>query len=323
MMWWRAIVALLAIGNAVGDQQVVPLVAVNDMFLAGMSIGTPAQSVLVELDTGSTHSWVPAVGVPSYNPTLSSSYAATGVPFDVHYADGTGSFGVTGDDVATLGDMANTTSARVRLGIVDRTSVRASDADGRMYGVMGLSPASPAAMTFLAATNGTMITFDVSKGVVMITGDATDRDMVWVPTIPSPTPSWEILTDSIQFGGTVHRAAHALIDTGCTWIRIPSRQARPIFRLLNADDNGFISNCQSRDSWPVLNVVVQGKIVAIGWRHWTMIEDNQQGCVVKFRAHDSHMWTLGVPFLSAARVTFRYLPAGNATVGITFHSVQS
>jgi len=84
----------------------------NAQYYATITLGTPAQSFKVVLDTGSSNLWVPSTKCGSiacflhskYDSGASSSYKANGTEFEIHY--GTGSMeGFISNDVLKIGDL--------------------------------------------------------------------------------------------------------------------------------------------------------------------------------------------------------------------------
>ncbi|GMM38420.1 hypothetical protein DASC09_057590 [Saccharomycopsis crataegensis] len=124
------------------------------LYLISVEIGTPAQQVLLELDTGSSDIWVASAVDPGtidcstygcYNSSDSQSYTASGETFEMIYG---GSYIVEGkyvfDDITVNGAAID----GMKFAIVDGAS--ASDA-----GIFGVGPKAGEGSTIASTTNTT------------------------------------------------------------------------------------------------------------------------------------------------------------------------
>ncbi|KAL8280216.1 hypothetical protein RQP46_007330 [Phenoliferia psychrophenolica] len=80
----------------------------NDVEYYGLiSMGTPAQKMAVDFDTGSSDLWVPGTGNNcnsyTFNETASSTYSTAGAPFAIQYGSGAVSGKVATDTVSVAG----------------------------------------------------------------------------------------------------------------------------------------------------------------------------------------------------------------------------
>ena len=89
------------------------------LYAMNITVGTPPQSLTVQLDTGSSDLWVPVTGsgacegstslcdqLGSFNPKKSSTFKDTKVPLDLAYGDGTQISGTYGNDTVGFGGIS-------------------------------------------------------------------------------------------------------------------------------------------------------------------------------------------------------------------------
>ncbi|KAK9461093.1 aspartic peptidase domain-containing protein [Lipomyces oligophaga] len=105
----------------------------NGAYLAELTLGTPAQTVNVLIDTGSSDLWVQSVSNPScehtqdfcsttqtFNSSESSTYSSTGTDFSITYADSSYASGVYVQDTLTL--TSGVTLTNVTFGLADNST---------------------------------------------------------------------------------------------------------------------------------------------------------------------------------------------------------
>ncbi|CAG8489410.1 7006_t:CDS:2 [Acaulospora colombiana] len=124
-------------------------------WVAQISIGTPQQPFLVNIDTGSSDFWVPAVNCRScgnhrkFNPQQSSTFVAIGSPFNIQYSDGSNSHGMVEQDTLQVGYMS---IAKQRFSMISNMSPQfvADVVDGIMglgYDSLSMVPGSVTPLT--------------------------------------------------------------------------------------------------------------------------------------------------------------------------------
>ncbi|KAK2071335.1 hypothetical protein P8C59_005767 [Phyllachora maydis] len=149
--------------NSIGVGDVPASPQLHDKeYLCSVQIGNPAQTVKIDLDTGSADFWVatpqtPTVGLrPTYDPRVSTSATVANGTFRILYGDGSFASGVTYSDDVSIGGL---TVPNVLVETVQEWSTGFTSDDAALSGILGLayklssqvSPAQPAALTQLAA----------------------------------------------------------------------------------------------------------------------------------------------------------------------------
>ncbi|KAI3334287.1 eukaryotic aspartyl protease [Ustulina deusta] len=112
-------------------------------YLVQVSIGTPAQDLMLDFDTGSADLWVFSTSLSSslqrnhnvFNPTSSSTYKAlSGEDWNISYGDGSTASGTCGSDVLNVGGIS-VTGQTVELA----TKLSTQFAQGTGDGLLGLA----------------------------------------------------------------------------------------------------------------------------------------------------------------------------------------
>ncbi|KAI0865274.1 eukaryotic aspartyl protease [Xylaria cubensis] len=112
-------------------------------YLVQVSIGTPAQNLMLDFDTGSADLWVFSTSLSSslqknhnvFDPTSSSTYKAlSGESWNISYGDGSTASGTCGSDVLNVGGL-NVTGQTVELA----TKLSTQFAQGTGDGLLGLA----------------------------------------------------------------------------------------------------------------------------------------------------------------------------------------
>ncbi|KJA27806.1 hypothetical protein HYPSUDRAFT_212373 [Hypholoma sublateritium FD-334 SS-4] len=238
---------LVASGTATMPLTDMVLDGLDVLYYGPLQIGTPPQTITVDVDTGSADLWVPARCATCMNkqfdPSASTTYADAGKQFAVSY--GTGAVtGVLAQDVVAVQGLAVQKQA---FGAVTSES---DDFDGYPNsGLLGLafsSIASSGAPTFfenlieeeqLAAPifsvflargeeTGSEVCFGCMNPVKTL------GDISWIPVISKTY--WSIALDSVSVNSTMAPSTNvvAAIDTGTTLIYLPEQLATELYDMI-------------------------------------------------------------------------------------------
>lgn len=243
------------------------------LYFANVSVGTPGQSLALQIDTGSSDIWLPsstatlcrsvrAGGCPNGQFTASSSTTFVDVEkggFNISYVDGTGSAGDYFQDTFRLG---GATITNFQMGLALTTTIGT--------GIMGIGYNSSEAN--VATGNGTVYAnlpyamvdqgiinteayslwlndLDSSTGSVLFGGVDTGKyigDLVSIDVYPSSrsgritsfTVAWTSLSATSSSGTDVLTPANfaqpAILDSGTTITLLPDDVAAVVFQELGA-----------------------------------------------------------------------------------------
>ena len=257
----------------------VPLLDLSDLaYTAQVSIGTPAQTFYVQLDTGSSNLWVPATkirpkvkGCPLFNPAKSSTNKAAPGTFSIQYGIGSATGKFYKDDVS----LGGITISDYKFAVVNRD--KQSGLSKGYCGILGLAfdslvvgggPSMATALVNSGKLAKPEITFYMKGKSSLVTLGGVDPSTVSgsgtsVSLSSNSQGYWMVPASKVQFGGsTVGTSLNAIIDTGTSYLAGPSSLVAPILKSVNAKYNyqtgGYQVACSLANSGPTLDVVMAG-----------------------------------------------------------------
>lgn len=230
----------------------------NDIgYLCEMQIGTPSQSFLMLMDTGSADTWVPSTEcLPqscgnhlSLGANVSSTFQASNRTFQVTYGSGAVS-GVVGTDTVTVAGM---TLENYAMGVTLQESVQFGDNSIPFDGLMGLAmnqlshqgvPTLVDSLQSAGLLQNAILGIalgrytDVENGGELVFGqaDASKFDPSTTQTLPvtSNDGFWQVTMSAVTIDGqdaVVNR--QAILDTGTTLMMAPNDDAVAFHELIN------------------------------------------------------------------------------------------
>ncbi|KAF7980778.1 hypothetical protein HWV62_36837 [Athelia sp. TMB] len=219
------------------------------LYYGPIHIGTPPQTLTVDVDTGSADLWVP-VNCPQcsnrmLDSTTSSTYYNTGKKFKVTYGEGQVS-GTLATDVVSIGSLAISSQY---FGAVSQESDDFNDSPndgliGMAFGTIASSKKPTFFENLIAQKKVAAPLFSVHLTRNQVTGsevcfgcyDATKATgpVSWVP-VKSQT-YWSVAMDAISVGSARQQVMKtnivAAIDTGTTLIYFPDSVAAQFYALI-------------------------------------------------------------------------------------------
>ncbi|KAF3274246.1 Type I transmembrane sorting receptor [Orbilia oligospora] len=225
-----------------------------------VKIGTPAQTLNLNLDTGSSDLWVFSTsqatsqlsGHDVYNPSKSSTWKKlTGFSWSIQYADGSGASGDVGTDKVTIG------STTVGTQVVEiAKTVSSSFTSGGNDGLIGLAYGklnTPGSYDF------GYIDSKKYTGSIKFTPISTKSG--W----------WEFPSTSYKVGGTTYSnpsTATGIADTGTTLLLVSSGAAKAYYKTIsgaqaNSQVGGYILPCAKSSSLPAFYFSVGSNLASV------------------------------------------------------------
>jgi len=323
-------------------------IVINDysdaQYFGAIEVGTPAQTMNVVYDTGSSNLWVSNLkpgflsSHKQYDHSKSSTYEANGTTFAIAYGSGPVS-GFYSQETVSLGGTALTdyTFAEVNntkgLGLGWRV--------GKFDGICGLGLddiATDAVTTPLRAlSNQKALDANVfafylghnSPGQLIIggvddtkyTGDFTYHPVV--DMVPGKRGYWEVAMDDIQINGqSVTTAKGGVVDSGTSLLVFPSKEIKVIAKLVGAKtvlpippfNKEYSIDCDS--AGPDMDVIIGGSTYTLTKADYVINSGGQ--CILGASGQDipapaGPLVILGDVFMRAHYVKFDY---DNQQVGI-------
>ncbi|EPE27997.1 Acid protease [Glarea lozoyensis ATCC 20868] len=235
------------------------------LYFANASLGTPAQTQRLHIDTGSSDLWVntpesslcqgrtrPCLLAGSYSANDSSTYEYIGSYFNISYVDGSGA---AGDYVADTFTMGTATVSRLQFGV----GYSSSSSEGILgigyeinevqVGRAGLAkynnlPAQLVADGAIASNAYSLWLndLDASTGNILFGGVDTEKFEGELTTLPIQAQSgvfaeFLVTLTAISLGGTViarNQAQAVLLDSGSSLTYLPDAIAEAIFEQVGA-----------------------------------------------------------------------------------------
>ncbi|KAK9433057.1 aspartic peptidase domain-containing protein [Lipomyces doorenjongii] len=314
----------------------------NAQYFTEITLGSPAQTFKVILDTGSSNLWVPSVSCGSiacylhtkYDSSASSTYKKNGTAFEIQYGSGSMS-GFVSNDVLSIGDLT----------IANQDFAEATQepglafAFGRFDGILGLgydtiSVNKMVPPVYNAIAQGLLdepvFSFYLGDNVANeeVGGIATfggvdksyyEGDIITLPV--RRKAYWEVELKSIKFGKEVADLENtgAIVDTGTSLIALPTGLAEILNMEIGAKKNWqgqYTVDCEVRSKLPEISFNLGGYDFAISAEDYIM--EVQGSCISAFMGMDfpepiGPLVILGDAFL---RKWYSIYDIGNNSVGL-------
>ncbi|KAG0057320.1 hypothetical protein BGZ83_011563 [Gryganskiella cystojenkinii] len=259
-----------------GSSGSVPLTNVSpDLeYYGSVSVGTPAQTVKLDFDTGSSDIWFPSSTCITtackahtrFTSSKSSTFQKDGRPWTISYGDGSSASGTLGSDIVSVGGI----SVRQTIGLATKESSQfgSSPEDG-LFGlgwdtiesvsgvktfldnaIAGGLLAQPVVSAFLPSER----LFNGQGGAYLFGGiDSTKYtgSLTYVPV--TKKGYWQILISDASFNGaSLGQTSQGIVDTGTTLVIISNAAAAAVHAKIpgstNDPNNGWLVPCSAASS---------------------------------------------------------------------------
>ncbi|XP_054258716.1 lysosomal aspartic protease-like isoform X1 [Macrosteles quadrilineatus] len=331
------------------DESDITLQDVQDMYYYGpMTIGTPAKTIQVLFDTGSSDLWVPSRQMcrnhnqyckqhSTYNHKKSSSYHRNGKPFSIQYGSGKVS-GIVSQENIAVGGLQVTSQL-----FGEATSVDQQTAQSQFDGILGLAYSDLSEIQtdppFVNMVNQGVVDDPVfafylnkaeseesseeSETAELVLGgvdpDHYTGDFTFTPV--TKQAYWQIQIDGIQLGKKKILSSYAAIpDSGTSLLYGPSKAMNQINKALGGtyDEGIYVVDCSQVSSFPDVSYIINGQKFTLTSSDY-ILQVNSQGdsndvvCISSFVGSDQ------MPFIILGDVFMRkyytQFDMGNNQVG--------
>ncbi|KAJ3379091.1 Vacuolar protease A [Lobulomyces angularis] len=288
-----------------------------------VEIGTPPQKIRVVLDTGSSDLWVTSfrckdcVSASSYDSEQSSTFVANGTTFSVFYGTGNCS-GVVSEDVLKLG---NFNIGMLEFG--ETTEESPEFARAPIDGILGLgfkavselhtkTPLEIMREKKLLKKNLFGVYLSADKNEITFGGNDPNHYISEINYVPLFNNNIWAVRFSFKVNGVTERDIYgttALIDTGTSFIAVPTQDLLFISRLLNgkydAESGIYFVECMSVPDLPKFSFTFGGVDYVFESSHYISKKDGF--CFSNFVDNgfrETPLWIVGDAFLRVYYTSF-------------------
>ncbi|KIV98584.1 uncharacterized protein PV09_09631 [Verruconis gallopava] len=318
----------------------VQLLNEQTLYFANVSIGTPAQSLHLDIDTGSSDLWANSAdsnlcqsngnycaASGTYNANDSSTYTYVNSDFLIKYADGSYASGDYAKDTVTLGGTALTnvqfgigydsTSPQGILGVGYMTNEASIATTGKTYTNV---PAQMVADGVIAANAYSLWLndLDANTGSILFGGVDTDKyhgDLSTVPVIKENGVYQEFviaLTGLTAGGQEVSNTPIAvLLDSGSSLTYLPDSTAQSLYTIFSATYDSQAGaatvDCSLANNAATVDFSFSGINISVPMNELVIVDAVERGreiCILGITSAGSSTSVLGDTFLRSAYVVY-------------------
>ncbi|KAI1772917.1 secreted aspartic proteinase precursor [Hypoxylon cercidicola] len=256
-------------------------------YLTPVSIGTPAQTLNLDFDTGSADLWVFSSELSSryqsghgvYNPSRSStSRRLSGSTWDISYGDGSGASGDVYTDVVNIGGVSFASQAVETASQISTEFTQDTNNDGLVgLAFSSINTVSPRSQrTFFDNVKsslsqplfGVNLNHDAPGSYDFGFADSSKyTGSITYTSVSTSEGFWEFTASSYRVGSTAYSTrVSGIADTGTTLLLLPDSIVRNYYRQVSGAQNsntygGYVFPCSA--TLPTFTYVVGSKSIVI------------------------------------------------------------
>ncbi|KAF9433086.1 hypothetical protein BGZ76_009904 [Entomortierella beljakovae] len=315
----------------------VPLVDVgpDSEYYGSISVGTPAQNILVDFDTGSSDIWFPTATCKTaackahhrFDSTKSTTFKNDNRAWKIGYGDGSTASGILGSDMVSVGGI--TVRQTIGLATQESSGFAKSPEDG-LFGLGFNTIESVAGVkTFMDNAIASKV---ISQPVISVFLPSVRRNggkggnylfgsidktrytgsLTYVPV--SKQGYWQVPMDGIYYNTkSLNQKAQGIIDTGTTLIIIGTSAAAAVHKnikgaVLNTQAGGWTVPCSLTTSKDNVGFKMGGKVfnVPLADLAWAPISTGSKTCFSGIQGGQDSLWILGDVFIKNNYCVFNH-----------------
>ncbi|KAG0004779.1 Type I transmembrane sorting receptor [Entomortierella chlamydospora] len=323
----------------------VPLtdVGTDSEYYGSVSVGTPAQTVRLDFDTGSSDIWFPTTSCTTsackshkqFNSAKSSTYKKDGRKWTISYGDGSSASGILGSDMVSVGGV----SVRQTIGLATSESSQfAQSPEDGLFGlgfdtiesVQGVKTFMDNAIAANALKKPVVSAYLPSvrrnggKGGAYIFGDIDTTkytgNLTYVPV--TRKGYWQIAITGASYNNkSLKQSSQGIIDTGTTLIIIGTSAAAAVHKNIkgavnDAEVGGWTVPCSIANSKDTIGFTMGGKSfkVPVADLAWSPVDSAGKTCYSGVQGGQDGLWILGDVFIKNNYCVFSQ--TSNPSIGI-------
>ncbi|TEA12725.1 Endothiapepsin [Colletotrichum sidae] len=241
-------------------------------YLSPVQIGTPAQTLVLDFDTGSSDLWVFSTSTPSsqrngqtvYDPSKSSTASRlTGATWSISYGDGSSSSGIVYKDTVSVGGLSVTGQAVEAASKVSSSFSEETNLDGLLgLGFSSINTVSPTQQkaffeTAKSKLDSYVFTADLKHGTPgkynfgYIDAAAYTGAITYVP-INNADGWWQFTSSGYQVGSAAFTSTslNGIADTGTTLLLLPQTVVTAYYKQIagakyDSSQGGYTFPCSA------------------------------------------------------------------------------
>jgi hypothetical protein len=311
------------------------------LYFANVTLGTPGQSLRLDIDTGSSDLWTNSAQSDlcqqnaqdcavsgTYNANSSSSYSFVNSDFAIKYADGSYAIGDYGKDTLNIGGTSvtgvqfgigyNSTSSQGILGVGYPANEASISTTGKTYANVPQLLASQG-KTATAAYSLWLNDLDANTGSILFGGVDTDKYHGTLSSVPiiKESGSYREFVIGLSSLSAASQSLFSnspipvLLDSGSSLSYLPSEYAQAIFQIFNANydssSGAAVVNCNLASSSSTVDFSFSGVTISVPMNELIIIDGYRRGkavCILGISDAEGSTSVLGDTFLRSAYVVY-------------------
>jgi hypothetical protein len=296
----------------------------DTLYFANVTMGTPAQTLRLDIDTGSSDLWTNAASSElcqqsdqcsasgTFDANSSSSYSYVNSDFYIKYADGSYAIGDYAKDTLHIGGQSisgvqfgigyNSSSAQGILGVGYETNEAAIAVDGKTYANLPSLLVSSGKINS-AAYSLWLNDYDANEGSILFGGVDTDKyhgDLATLPIIKEDGVYQEFIIGLSSLTADnqkifTNTPMPVLLDSGSSLSYLPNQYAEALYSIFNAqydaNSGAAVVSCNMASSTATVDFSFSGVTISVPMNELVVIDSYVRGkatCILGMFSRNAH-----------------------------------